>query len=340
MNREIKQQRLAGDARSHVRGETVVKFRHGFTLVELVLVLIILAILASAALNMVDIQVDQVRFEQTQQTMNAIEHAVLGAENSRAPDGSRMVSGFVADCGRLPYSLEELYLHPTALVPVFTSAAPAGDVDVTVTGGWNGPYLQLAIGGTSLPDGWASGFEAYKSDGTVSATTEPIAILRSLGRDQATGGTAYDADLSMVFQADAAVPGLVTQAENRWSKTVVAYLYYNDASTNPDPANGKKIVVRVYGPVVDPSTGVVTLGTIAQAITTLSLSDGPTPVSISLPNLSVGPRIIRAYQLNTDSDPTSTAELSADTDLAAVSVPTRLVVSRENSSVQLILRND
>ena len=61
MNREIKQQRLAGDARSHVCGETVVKFRHGFTLVELVLVLIILAILASAALNMVDIQVDQVR---------------------------------------------------------------------------------------------------------------------------------------------------------------------------------------------------------------------------------------------------------------------------------------
>jgi len=307
----------------------------GFTLIELVMVLIILAILATAALNMVDVQVDQKRFELTQQTIEVIQRAVLGPDHARAADGSPAVSGFVADCGRLPLSLEELYLHPTALVPAFASAAPAGDDEVTVTGGWNGPYLQLAIGGQSLPDGWAAGFEPFQSDGTASAPTQPVAILRSLGRDLAVGGTSYDADISLVFQADAVFPGLTTQVENRWQKPLTVYVYYNDSSTNPDPNNGEKIVVRVYGPVAD-ANGAVTLGTIAQEVTDYTVEE---PVSISLSNLAIGPRIIRVYQLDTATDPTTTEELSAHAALETVSVPTRLVVSRETSSVQLILRD-
>ncbi|MCH2131937.1 MAG: prepilin-type N-terminal cleavage/methylation domain-containing protein [Pirellulaceae bacterium] len=326
----------------------------GFTLIELVLVLMILAILAGAAMSMVDTQVDQARFESTQQTLQMIDRGVLGPEYARAADGSRSVSGFVADCGRLPHSLEELYIRP-ASVPQFFIGKPDGvdestnaDNDVIVSGCWNGPYVQPAIGATSLPDGWASGFGVYDSDGDSYATEDfdALGVLRSLGRDQAVGGTNYDADLSLIFEADAdaVTVGLATQVENRWQKSLTVYVYYNDSSTNPEVANGDKIVVRVYGPVADPTTGAVTLGTIQQEIVEYSSSTvppAPFPVSVTFSDLPIGPRIIRAYQLlNASADPDPADELSDDSDLQAISVPTRLVVSRETSSIQLILRED
>ncbi|MDG2222249.1 MAG: prepilin-type N-terminal cleavage/methylation domain-containing protein [Rubripirellula sp.] len=311
--------------------------RKGFTLIELVLVLVILAVLATAAINMVEVEVDQARFESTQQTVEVIQRAVLGPDHARAADGSRVVSGFVADCGRLPHSLEELYLRPSAQLPAFESQSPDGDAEVTVNGGWNGPYLQLAVGGTSLPDGWAAGFEPYKSDGTISGPTEPIAMLRSLGRDQAVGGSTYDADISLIFQADAgAVPNLAIQQENRWQKPLTVYVFYRDSATNPDPENGQKIVVRLYGPVAEEATGVVTLGTIAQEKPSTEYTT-EAPVAVLFENLSVGPRIIRAYQMS--SDPASDdQELSAVAQ--ALSVPARVVISRETSSIQLILRDN
>ncbi|MEM7473741.1 MAG: prepilin-type N-terminal cleavage/methylation domain-containing protein [Planctomycetota bacterium] len=314
----------------------------GFTLIELVMVLVILAILATAALNVVEFQVDQTRFELTQQTVDRIDNAVLGPENARSADGSTAVSGFVADCGRLPLSLNELYVHPTtlntpSLLPDFGFVSPAGDVQVTATGGWNGPYLKLAVGGTSLPDGWAAEFESYKSDGTLSLENEPIAILQSLGRNQEIGGDDYDTDLSLVFESDAAIPGLTAQAENRWQKSISAYVYFNDPTTNPDTSNGATIVVRVYGPVADAVTGTVSIGTIVQEQLVPDYTM-ESPVSIPLIDLAIGPRIVRVYQLDTMTAPTPDEELSGHADLKAVSVPTRLVVSRETTSVQLILK--
>ena len=318
--------------------------RRGFTLIELVLVLMILAILAGSAMSMVSTQVDQARFESTQQTLQAIDRAVLGPEHARAADGSRSVSGFVADCGRLPYSLEELYIRP-ASVPQFFSGKPSGvnestnaDNDVIVSGGWNGPYVQPAIGATSLPDGWASGLGLYNSEGDLAAS-EGLGVLRSLGRDQAVGGTNYDADLSLIFEAGAGAvtAGLATQVENRWQKPLIVYVYYDDSSTNPDPANGDKIVVRLYGPTLDDS-GNVTLGTIAQEILESYSSDGPLTLTFA-EELPIGPRMIRAYQLLSASNPQPNEELSDDSNLEAVSVPTRVVISRETSSLQLILRD-
>ena len=312
--------------------------RRGFTLIELVLVLMILAILAGSAMSMVSTQVDQARFESTQQTLQAIDRAVLGPKHARAADGSRSVSGFVADCGRLPYSLEELYIKPApAFVPPFQSGNPAGDAEVTVSGGWNGPYVQPAIGATSLPDGWASGLGLYNSAGGDVTASGALGILRSLGRDQAVGGTNYDADLTLIFEAGAGAvtAELATQEENRWQKPLIVYVYYDDSSTNPDPDNGDKIVVRLYGPTLDDS-GNVTLGTIAQEIQTYS-SDGP--VTLTFAAEPIGPRVIRAYQLNGGDTPETMEDPFGENTVNAVSVPTRVVISRETSSLQLILRD-
>ncbi|MEL6899105.1 MAG: prepilin-type N-terminal cleavage/methylation domain-containing protein, partial [Planctomycetota bacterium] len=309
--------------------------RFGFTLIELVMVLVILAILATAALNVVDVRVDEARFDASQQTIQSLDTAVLGPENARSADGSRSVSGFVADCGRLPRSLEELYSFPSGLVPAFGNAAPAGDSEVTLSGGWNGPYLRLPIGGASLSDGWGQPFDLFQADGLVSAANEPLAIIRSFGRDVELGGTDYDADVSLVFEADASAvtAGLASQEENRWQQSVTAYIYYNDSTRNPDVSKGNRIVVRVYGPVAD-AMGSVTLGTISQVTTNYS---SEAPVSVTLPSLAIGPRVIRVYQ--TMADPTSENQ-DLSTVSQAISVPTRLVVSRETTSIQLILRDN
>ena len=77
----------------------------GFTLIELVLVLIILAILATAALNTVEVQVDQTRFEGTQQTIQRFESAVY-VEKTNAT-GVTTSSGFFVDLGGLPRAFGE-----------------------------------------------------------------------------------------------------------------------------------------------------------------------------------------------------------------------------------------
>ena len=336
----------------------------GFTLIELVLVLMILAILASAAISMVDTQVDQVRFESTQQTLLNIENAVLGPDNARAADGSRAVSGFVADCGRLPYFLEELYIRPTSIpkfdftVPVDgddepTPNALSGDRKLTAFGGWNGPYLRPPIGSAALPDGWAASFLPYQSDGVASNATTPLAILLSLGRDNLPGGSGYDTDLSLVFNSTTSTvvvdPNPETEpvpvpVQNRWQKSFAVNVSYNNLSTNPDTQNGNTIVVRVYGPVTDPddATGqVIRLGTIQEKIKPYTADES---VSVTFTNVPIGPRIIRAYQLNAapndpEDDLLNTENEEPGETLEAVSLPTRVVVSRETSLITLILKD-
>ncbi len=74
--------------------------RIGFTLIELVLVLMILAILAGAAISMVDVQVDQTRFDTTQRTVESVDNAIL--EHRLESNGTRTRSGFFVDIGGLP----------------------------------------------------------------------------------------------------------------------------------------------------------------------------------------------------------------------------------------------
>src|SRR4051794_2579572 len=93
----------------------------GFTLLELVVVLAILAVVTALATRALSTLEDQRRFEATQRGLAELDAAVLGSPNDRAPDGSQIASGFVADMGRLPrtvgspeLTLQELWLSTGA----------------------------------------------------------------------------------------------------------------------------------------------------------------------------------------------------------------------------------
>jgi prepilin-type N-terminal cleavage/methylation domain-containing protein len=161
-----------------------------FTLIELVVTLLILTMLTTVALRSSSGLQDQARYEQTRERLQMIREAILG-DPRKTVNGQAVVSGFVADMGRLPNNIHELlgqgycnndqtktteaacgaswvYLpsYNTFYCTVpgnYTSAdcTTAGGHWYTYPGnlgvGWRGPYLQTSQNPNhtdAFTDGW------------------------------------------------------------------------------------------------------------------------------------------------------------------------------------------
>lgn len=171
----------------------------GLTLVELVVVMAILVILASIAIRSTEGVLDQSRYEATQSGLRTIEEAILGPIGLRQLDNAPLITGFVADVGRLPVlqgadprtQLQELWIQ--GALPTFNFCrAPAPDDDIRLACGWKGPYLRLGVGEDELFDGWGFPF-ALTADGI-----NQIQSIRSRGADNIDGGgTPYDQDITL-----------------------------------------------------------------------------------------------------------------------------------------------
>jgi len=134
------------------------KMRKGFTMVELMAVLIILGLLFGLVANKVTNQIDKARVTQTKANLKALHNAV---------------NQFKLDTGRFPGEDEGL------------SVLVEQPSDVT---GWEpGGYLETT---EVPPDAWGEEFiyELYPESG------KPFVII-SYGADKEEGGEGYDADL-------------------------------------------------------------------------------------------------------------------------------------------------
>ncbi len=126
---------------------------NGFSLLELVIVLGILAVVASLATRELSHTQDQHRFTTSQRSLEEIRIAIIGDSQSRAPDGTVLATGFLADVGRYPHSLEELWHNSSGLLP-YKLRDVANDPEIRLATGWRGPYLRLPVGAKELRDGW------------------------------------------------------------------------------------------------------------------------------------------------------------------------------------------
>ncbi|MGR9014779.1 MAG: prepilin-type N-terminal cleavage/methylation domain-containing protein [Gammaproteobacteria bacterium] len=81
---------------------------NGFTLVEMTVVLLLITLLASVAVRETAELGFQTRYEQTKERLEMIKQAILG-NPKLVINGQQAVSGFVADMGRLPDNLRELF---------------------------------------------------------------------------------------------------------------------------------------------------------------------------------------------------------------------------------------
>jgi general secretion pathway protein G len=137
----------------------------GFTLIEIILVIAVMAILAGALAPLASRSIDSSREDLTRQRERQIFQAIMGAENDDA-------GGFLADIGRLPVALTELAAR--GALPLY-GTANTGSVGM----GWRGPYLKDGLNGAGQPvDAWGTPFD-YGVAG--------LGVVRSAGADHGLG---------------------------------------------------------------------------------------------------------------------------------------------------------
>lgn len=151
--------------------------RSALTLLELMMVLVILAIVSTVAIQSLQPQVENQRFQSATRLLSEIEAATIGPRQKYQLDGTPLINGFVADIGRLPKlaptavssdpaapeekpGMAELWDASTNLAASFPFRFRSGPKqpkdysDVRLACGWRGPYLHLAAGTQSLRDPW------------------------------------------------------------------------------------------------------------------------------------------------------------------------------------------
>ena len=87
------------------------KDRQGFTLMELLVVLLIIGILSTVALRTIDATRDRSLFDQTTKEMNQLVYALVGNPDLNY-DGRRVDFGYFGDMEQLPTGLPDLVRNP------------------------------------------------------------------------------------------------------------------------------------------------------------------------------------------------------------------------------------
>ena len=140
-------------------------FSPGYTLIEVLLVVIILGVLSTVALKSLGSVNETARIERTRQTMDRLAVAIAG-DPSIITDGQRASFGYVGDVGALPATLDALVLNPGSYAT------------------WKGPYVrdQFTTGGansTFKQDGWGN-IIGYGGAATLSCNSGGTSLTRQI----------------------------------------------------------------------------------------------------------------------------------------------------------------
>jgi len=115
----------------------------GVTLIELLIVLMILSLILTAAVKTWDVTLERGRFESTRKKLDQLATAVTG-DPDYIVAGQRADFGFVGDVGRIPRNIAELAVNPYPGLPDSVNQ-------------WRGPYVRATFGEapeTYRTDGW------------------------------------------------------------------------------------------------------------------------------------------------------------------------------------------
>ncbi len=135
----------------------------GFTLMEIVLIVAVLAVLATAVTPAIVQRIMDARVDATRVEMKALYEAMVGRSSQ---SGSY---GFVGDMGRLPQTFTEL--AQGIGVPAHSTQTVR-----TVGMGWNGPYVNIGDGPTDyLNDGFGRPYTGASSGQVRSAGPDGVA---------------------------------------------------------------------------------------------------------------------------------------------------------------------
>jgi type II secretory pathway pseudopilin PulG len=120
--------------------------RSGFTLIEIVIIIVTLGILAAVAVPKFADMANSAKVNATRQEMMSLKKAIVG-DPSAVAGGEYIDRGFEGDIGNPPSQLVDLALKPDSL---------AGYNPLTRLG-WNGPYIDDA-NNDYLSDAWGNSY--------------------------------------------------------------------------------------------------------------------------------------------------------------------------------------
>ena len=111
------------------------KSQTGFTLVELVIIIVIVSIITAVAVINMSQSLDTAKVESTKSELDELAFAIAG-NPALMGNGARADFGYVGDVGGLPPNLDALVQNPGGYVT------------------WNGPYIESGGSSEYKKDGW------------------------------------------------------------------------------------------------------------------------------------------------------------------------------------------
>jgi len=120
--------------------------RGGFTLIEIVIIIVTLGILAAVAVPKFADMANSAKINATKQEMMSLKKAIVG-DPSAVAGGEYIDRGFEGDVGNPPSQLADLTVKPDSLA-VYNPLTRLG---------WNGPYID-DDNNDYLSDAWSNGY--------------------------------------------------------------------------------------------------------------------------------------------------------------------------------------